>query len=76
LQLLELEGRLGSPEGLAETFVDVYADAGAVKPEKSELNWWAALALFLLSVGPFRRLEPDWPEKTVGILEAAEHRLC
>jgi len=76
LKLLEFEQRLPQTETLAETFIDTYADAGKIKPERSELNWWTALSFFLLAVGPFRRLESDWPEKTGRILSVAEELLC
>lgn len=76
LKLLELDNRLPQADALAEAFVDTYADAGEIKPEQSELNWWTALSLFLLAVGPFRRLESDWPEQTGRILSAVEELLC
>jgi len=76
LKLLELDGRLSHSEKLAEAFVDTYADAGGLESESMELHWWIALALFFLSVGPFRRLEPGWPEKTGRILSAVEELLC
>ncbi len=76
LKLLQLERRLPQSETLAEAFVDTYADAGEMKPEQSELNWWTALSLFFLSVGPFRRLEAGWPEQTGCILSTVEELLC
>ncbi len=76
LQLLEMEGRLDKAGSLAQRWAEAYADWAKVEVETKELNWWTALSLFFLSVSPFRRLDPSWPERTKEILRTVEEILC
>jgi aminoglycoside phosphotransferase (APT) family kinase protein len=76
LKLLKLENRLTEPDDLADRFLEAYAEVWKEKPQPRELRWWTALSLFLLAVGPFRRLEPNWPEMVQAILDAAEEEMC
>ena len=77
LKLLRLENRLQEdPDRLAQGFLNAYVESGGETPEDMELSWWTALSLFLLAVGPFRRLEPDWPQMVRAILNAAEVEMC
>ncbi|MGH8003440.1 MAG: aminoglycoside phosphotransferase family protein, partial [Limisphaerales bacterium] len=60
LRLLELENRLHKTRELAQRWTEAYAEWAKLKIEPDELDWWTALALFFLSVSPFRHLEAQW----------------
>ena len=55
-----------------EAFLDAYRPTRALR---AGLNAFEAAALLRLSVAPFRRLEPDWPNRLERIMELAEARL-
>jgi tRNA A-37 threonylcarbamoyl transferase component Bud32 len=76
LRLLNIENRIHEPDRLACGFMDAYAEVSREKLSARELKWWTALSLFLLAVGPFRRLEPGWPQLVQAILAAVEDELC
>ncbi len=76
LRLLERESRVNDGDKLSRTFTTAYEEASKRNIESGELGWWTALALFFLAVTPFRRLEAQWPEKTLELLQTAEEILC
>lgn len=55
-----------------DAFVHRYREAGG---NRGETGPFEAAALLRLAVGPFRRLEPCWPERVERLLELAEERL-
>lgn len=59
---------VGRERALRESFLSGYADAAEPVSDR-EVRAWLAATLFRLSVDPFRRLEPDWPERIEAILE-------
>ncbi len=69
LQLLRLQGRLANHADLENRFRIAYEEASADKLDDGRLVFWTAFGMFLLAVGPFRRLEIDWRNKTRAILE-------
>ncbi len=62
-----LEG--ASVDGLAG-FADAYAAAGG-RAQPRTLAWWTACALLRVVMQPFRRLEPDWPDRCAALVEQA-----
>lgn len=59
--------------GARATFLDAYA---AHRPEVlPSVLLFEAAALLKLAIGPFRRLEPDWPEGVERLLHLCERRL-
>jgi len=69
LRLLRLQGQLADHADLENRFRIAYEEASADKLGDDRLVFWTAFGMFLLAVGPFRRLEIDWRNKTRGILE-------
>ena len=48
-------------------------DRTAGRPlRRRDVSLHGALALFQLALRPFRRLQPDWPDLTVALLDRAE----
>ncbi|GEM_PF-1834044 len=50
-------------------FLKAYEKKSGKRVESKLLTFWTAFGLFQLAVGPFRRLESDWREKTNAILK-------
>lgn len=69
LRLLCLQERLADHNDLESRFRIAYEEASASSISDGRLAFWTALGMFLLAVGPFRRLEFDWQNKTGRILE-------
>ena len=69
LRLLRLQGRLANHTDLENRFRIAYEEASADRISDDRLVFWTAFGMFLLAVGPFRRLEIDWRNKTRAILE-------
>ena len=76
IKLLRLEDRLVDDGNLSRAFLEGYTAGSNRNVENTVLKWWTAISLFFLAVGPFRRLEPNWPEMVKAILDAAEEELC
>ena len=76
LKLLKLGKRLVNDDKLSSEFLNAYHHESDVVYDSRDLQWWIALSLLLLAVGPFRRLEPEWIDRSSRILEAAEELLC
>ena len=76
LKLLSLENRVTNDEEMDRCFLEGYTSVWKQTPPEGALRWWTALSLVFLAVGPFRRLEPRWPEMVQAILSAAEDELC
>ena len=76
LKLLQLENRLQNPNTFASSFIRAYGDRFGTEPPPNDLRWWTALSLLMLAVGPFRRLEPEWPRMVSSILDATSRALC
>ncbi len=68
LRLLHLQGRLADYADLENRFKIAYEEASADRLDEDRLVFWTAFGMFLLAVGPFRRLEAEWRDKTQGIL--------
>jgi len=68
---LEIMGarRYGGP------FLRGYADESGAIPAERELQRWTARMLFVRLGDPFRRLLPDWPERTLALLGRIEELL-
>ncbi|MCU0863439.1 MAG: phosphotransferase [Planctomycetes bacterium] len=60
---------------LAQAFATAYARHREL-PAVDELDWWSASALLRGSVGPFRSLQHDWPQRCQLALQAAELALA
>jgi len=69
LRLLRIEKRINNDALFESKFIKAYRKASGVEISDSRLNYWTAFGLFQLAVGPFRRLEPLWREKTKGIIK-------
>lgn len=76
LKLLKLGKRLVNTDKLSSEFLNAYNQGSGLVYDSRELQWWTVLSLLLLTVGPFRRLEPEWIDRSSRILEAAEELLC
>ena len=61
---------------LFQAFLEGYTAISNRSVDTYALRWWTSLSLLFLNVGPFRRLEPNWPEMVKLILDAAEAELC
>ena len=75
LRLALIDGRVRDERPLACAFVDGYAGRSGPLPE-GELRFWTALALLLLALEPFRRLDADWQAAVRRVLDSAEESLC
>ncbi|MCA8962485.1 MAG: phosphotransferase [Planctomycetes bacterium] len=56
------------PQVCRSAFVDGYAELRPL-PRSSLIHGATAIALFHLAPAPFRRLDPEWPERTRRILD-------
>ena len=59
-------------EHARSAFLDAYTSLRPV--DERRLMVFEAAALLELAIGPFRRLEPRWPEDVCRLVELAEHR--
>jgi hypothetical protein len=75
LRLLGIEGRLSEYAEAEESFVAAYQASSGYKIDPESMKFHLAYGLFMLSVGPFRRLEAGWKQKTGMILDECQRIL-
>lgn len=69
LRLLEIDSRVSGRAQIEQDFLAAYQDTTGRKLGETSLRFHTAHGLFLLAVGPFRRMEAGWRDKTKLILD-------
>ncbi len=64
------------PYELIPLFAEEYVQAGGARPDPVALAFWTALGLLNLAPAPFRSLDPNWPQLTLGLLAACRRELA
>jgi aminoglycoside phosphotransferase (APT) family kinase protein len=72
LRLLGLGGLLGNHGDMEREFLEAYRDRSGEEIPGAVLKFYLAYGLFQLAVGPFRRLERSWKQKTKAILDECQ----
>jgi hypothetical protein len=75
LRLLGIEGRVADTAGLESEFLDAYRRDQQYEIDANSMRFYLAYGLFLLAIGPFRRLEARWKQKTHAILDECQRIL-
>lgn len=68
LRLYSLRGTFSESSDFEIDFLKAYEEKSGENVESKLLTFWTAFGLFQRAVGPFRRLENGWREKTNAIL--------
>ncbi|OGC92050.1 MAG: hypothetical protein A2W25_13755 [candidate division Zixibacteria bacterium RBG_16_53_22] len=75
LRLLGLFGLIKDHAELEDVFSETYRDCMVANEDGNLRRFYLAIGLFQLSVGPFRRLDSGWKQKTKAILDECQRVL-
>ena len=66
---------VGAPSELGKQFVDGYREVTDEMPDLSLVELSIAVSHFQRALFPLRNLEPEWPARTLRLLDLSEEHL-